>query len=133
MDSHSFIGPEGDGWVAYLGGERLGWHEYLSEAQSHYVNSLWARNTMSPYACVRAREMTQSFSHTRPDGTPWWTVLPADRRIGTLEIAVWGADSLKEAIDLWESSPSHAAIMRYSVSEYGLCKADGLFVVQGRL
>ena len=133
MDSRSYVARDSCGFVAVLANERLGCHEFQSEAEQHYVNSLWARNTMSPYACIRAREMMQSFSHTRPDGTPWWTVLPADRRIGTLEIAVWGVDSLKGAIDLWESSPDHAAIMRYPVSEYGLCRADGLFVVQGRL
>ena len=55
-------------------------------------------------ACARANEVCTHFSHTRPDGTPYYTVDP-DCVYG--EILGAGADSSDEIVDEWMNSETH--------------------------
>jgi uncharacterized protein YkwD len=56
-------------------------------------------------AYVRAKEQTVSFSHTRPDGTEWWTVDPEHMFGENLE---WiKSDDAERAVKLWMESPGH--------------------------
>ena len=57
-------------------------------------------------AAVRAQEITVSFSHTRPDGSDWWTVDP-DRMYG--ENLASGQQSAQEVFNSWWASPGHKA------------------------
>ena len=59
-------------------------------------------------AAVRARELTQSFSHTRPNGQDFSTVLPKSNR-GLGENAAAGQRTPKEVVASWMESPGHRA------------------------
>ena len=55
-------------------------------------------------AYVRAEECEQSFSHTRPDGSKWYTV---DQNICFGENLAYGYDTAEEVVDAWLDSPAH--------------------------
>ena len=57
-------------------------------------------------AAVRAQEIVASFSHTRPDGSEWWTVDP-DRMYG--ENLASGQSTAQEVFNSWMASPGHRA------------------------
>lgn len=58
-------------------------------------------------ACaVRAVEASQSFSHTRPDGTDWWTVNSNLMYGENLAKGYYTADA---AVAAWMNSPTHKA------------------------
>lgn len=60
-------------------------------------------------AAVRAKEQTVMFSHTRPDGRPWYSADP-DMMYG--ENLVWTTDgSPKGTMSLWMNSPKHKAVI----------------------
>jgi uncharacterized protein YkwD len=53
---------------------------------------------------VRANEITSKFSHTRPDGSDWYTV-NADLQYG--ENLAEGYSSADDVVNAWMASPSH--------------------------
>ena len=55
---------------------------------------------------VRAAECEKSFSHTRPDGTEWWTVDSSLMYGENLASGYYDADSVVSA---WMTSPGHKA------------------------
>ena len=55
-------------------------------------------------AAVRAAETVQLFSHTRPDGTPWYTVNP---QIMHGENLAYGNNSAESVVNAWMNSPAH--------------------------
>lgn len=59
-------------------------------------------------AKVRAKELTQLYSHTRPDGTPCFTVLGYHNAYKGENIAA-GYESPEAAMDGWMNSPGHRA------------------------
>ena len=61
-------------------------------------------------AAVRAGEIVQVFSHTRPNGTDWWTVNEA---IMHGENLAYGYNSAQEVVTAWMNSPTHAANILY--------------------
>ena len=63
-------------------------------------------NTLAADAAVRAQEIVSSFSHTRPDGSDWWTVDP-DRMYG--ENLASGQSTAQEVFNSWMASPGHRA------------------------
>ena len=55
---------------------------------------------------IRAKELTQSFSHTRPDGTDCFTAVKIPyRRIG--ENVAAGQPTPKDVVEAWMDSPGH--------------------------
>ena len=73
---------------------------------------------LSRAAAVRARELVESFSHTRPDGSDWSTVSTA---VSGENIAR-GHDSAERVMAAWMSSEGHRAnILRGSFSRIGVC------------
>lgn len=61
--------------------------------------------TLMQDACVRAAELPSRFSHTRPDGTKWWTVDP-DHMYG--ENLLWVRSAAPgTAMEKWMNSDSH--------------------------
>ena len=73
---------------------------------------------LSRAAAVRARELVESFSHTRPDGSDWSTVSTA---VSGENIAR-GHDSAERVMAAWMSSEGHRAnILRGSLSRIGVC------------
>lgn len=57
-------------------------------------------------AAVRAQEITTLFSHTRPDGTSWWTV---NSTIQYGENLAKLYQSSTSVVDAWMNSPTHRA------------------------
>lgn len=55
-------------------------------------------------SAVRAVEASQSFSHTRPDGTDWWTV---NSNLMYGENLAKGYDTADAAVQAWMDSPTH--------------------------
>ena len=57
-------------------------------------------------SAVRAVEASQSFSHTRPDGSDWWTV---NSNLMYGENLAKGYATAQEAVTAWMNSPTHKA------------------------
>ncbi|MDE7444618.1 MAG: CAP domain-containing protein [Lachnospiraceae bacterium] len=57
-------------------------------------------------SAVRAVEASQFFSHTRPDGSDWWTV---NSNLMYGENLAKGYASADEAVTAWMNSPTHKA------------------------
>ena len=64
------------------------------------------RNDLAGAASVRANEITVLFDHTRPDGSPFYTV---NSSIVYGENLATGYSSAREVFDAWMASPSHRA------------------------
>lgn len=62
-------------------------------------------------AMIRAREIQNSFSHTRPDGRSFSTALKEQgvSYIGSGENIAWGQNSPEEVMRGWMNSPGHRA------------------------
>lgn len=75
------------------------------------LGALTLDKSIEAAALVRAREIEISFSHTRPDGRSFSTVLN-DNGIsfsGAGENIAWGQKSPEEVVNAWMNSPSHRA------------------------
>ena len=64
---------------------------------------VWDNNLESTSA-VRAKECSQSFSHTRPNGSPWYTV---NSKIMGGENLAYGYYDANSAVNAWMDSPTH--------------------------
>lgn len=84
------------------------------------VNAERAKNGLSPLtldysiesaALVRAKEIQNSFSHTRPDGRNFSSALKEQgvSYIGSGENIAWGQHSPEEVMKGWMNSPGHRA------------------------
>lgn len=72
-------------------------------------------------ACIRAREITQKFSHTRPDGTSWSTVSGAAYG----ENIARGQRTADKVMAAWLTSQGHREnILRASYGSIGVCAID---------
>lgn len=63
-------------------------------------------NALADAAYVRAQEIVGTFSHTRPDGSDWWTV---NSSIMYGENLARGFSSAGAAVQAWMNSPTHKA------------------------
>lgn len=57
-------------------------------------------------ALVRSQEIVSKFSHTRPNGSDWYTV---DSNLMWGENLAKGYSSAQDVVDAWMASPTHAA------------------------
>ena len=77
-------------------------------------------------AAVRAQEITSVFSHTRPDGSNWWTV-NSTLQYGENLAKLYQSSS--SVVNAWMNSPTHRAnIMDSSFVTVGMAiyqTADG--------
>ena len=76
-------------------------------------------------ATIRAKEQAQSFSHTRPNGSEFWTV---DSSVCYGECLSRGYNE-NEVTDAWMNSPSHKAIIMdngYKTMGVGMHKENGV-------
>ena len=76
------------------------------------AQALLPANVLLEDARVRAYEITSTWSHTRPDGSAWWTVDPA-HMYGECLFYNKNASLVtpKEVVDAWIASPSHKAVI----------------------
>ena len=71
-------------------------------------------------AAIRAEEITQKFSHTRPDGRHCNTVIPNGRYTMGENIAA-GNNTAAKVVQQWMNSPGHRAnILRSEYTELGV-------------
>lgn len=81
---------------------------------------LTLREDLTQAAQIRAKESAVSFSHTRPDGSGFQTVLTQQqisyRRSG--ENIAWGQPTAQSVMNAWMNSPGHRANILNSSFEY---------------
>ena len=75
----------------------------------------WDQN-LETVSTVRAKECSESFSHTRPGGSQWYTV---NSKIQGGENLAFGFDTAEEAVDAWMNSPTHRDNILYD--EFSKC------------
>lgn len=93
------------------------------ERKAQGLSELVLDETLCKAASVRAKESATSFSHTRPDGTPFSTVLKeynvSYRRSG--ENIAYGQKSPAEVMKAWMNSSGHRAnILGSSFTNIGI-------------
>ncbi len=70
------------------------------------LSALTWNNGLEKDAQVRAQECEQSFSHTRPNGTDWWTV---DSNLMYGENLAYNYNDAASVVAAWMASPTHKA------------------------
>lgn len=95
--------------------------EVNAERAKYGLSALKTDAELTRAACVRANEIVQSFSHTRPNGESWSTVSSATRG----ENIAKGHSSVARVMAAWMSSEGHRAnILRESFGSIGVCVID---------
>lgn len=96
-----------------------------AERAKYGLSSLTVSDELTRAACVRASEIVQQFSHTRPDGSSCFTVSSAAYG----ENIAKGQNSADRVMAAWMSSEGHRAnILRESYGSIGVCalKVNGV-------
>ena len=84
------------------------------------VAPLRLANDLQEAAAIRAREIIEIFSHTRPDGSDCFTVMRNRGRTWGENIAA-GYPSASETVNQWMNSPGHRAnILNPNFRELGV-------------
>lgn len=73
----------------------------------------WDKN-LETVASVRAKECSQKFSHTRPNGSQWYTV---NSKIQGGENLAFGFNNASDCVDAWMDSPTHRDNILYDEFE----------------
>ena len=92
---------------------------------SYGLNTLKEDASLDSAASVRASEITDKFSHTRPDGSDWYTV-NEDVMYG--ENLAEGYKTADDVVDAWMASPDHKAnILKadYTTMSVSMTSKDG--------
>ena len=92
--------------------------------------ALKADFALSDAAAIRAEEAVRQFSHTRPDGTPYHTVLTGIKYRQAGENLQAGAATPEEAIHQWMNSPTHRENILYP--EYNALGIGYIYVPDSR-
>ena len=74
------------------------------EREAQGVPKLEWDDDLASCALERAEEASLKWSHTRPDGTEWWTI---DKDIAYGENLARGYEIPKDCVDAWMESPAH--------------------------
>lgn len=77
-----------------------------TKRQEAGLSALTWNTGLEKAAAVRAVEASQSFSHTRPDGSEWWTV---DSNLMYAENLATGYTTGDSVVTAWMNSPTHKA------------------------
>ena len=81
------------------------------------INEVREEEDLEPYefdrvlgeaAYIRAEECEQKFSHTRPDGSDWYTV---NKNVCFGENLAYGYDTAEDVVDAWLDSPTHRELV----------------------
>ena len=73
----------------------------------------WDKN-LETVADVRAKECSEKFSHTRPNGSQWYTV---NSKIQGGENLAFGFDNAEDCVEAWMDSPTHRDNILYDEFE----------------
>ena len=91
------------------------------------LNDLDWNVNLETVANVRAKECSESFSHTRPDGSEWCTV---NSKIQGGENLAFGYDNAEECVDAWMASKTHRDNILYPDFEsaaISIYEEDGIY------
>ena len=80
--------------------------DYTPEKVAAGLAELKWSNSLEMAAMIRATEIKQSFSHTRPNGTAWYTVNQNDCYGENL---ARGFNTAEDTVTGWKNSPTHNA------------------------
>ena len=89
------------------------------------LNALTQTNELSAAATIRAKEQEQLFSHTRPNGSDWWTV---DSTCCYGECLSKGYNE-NEVTMAWMNSPTHKSVIMdsgYKTAGIGYYVSNGI-------
>ena len=104
---------------------------YVNSARTEAgLNTLSLDKELARAASIRAKECEASFSHTRPDGTAFYTVSKATN--GENLSVAYSYNTLEEVFDAWMASPTHKANILYSTSTktgFGIFKSGDMYYV----
>lgn len=90
-----------------------------AERARHHVRPLRIADDLNRYADIRAREIVNKFSHTRPNGENGVYIMPRGRYRG--ENLAAGAASPSAVVHQWMNSPGHRAnILSADFEELGV-------------
>lgn len=90
---------------AGLRAEALDAGELVNEIRDEEgLNELEWDVNLESVASVRAKECSEKFSHTRPNGSQWYTV---NSKIQGGENLAYGFDNAEDVVDAWMDSPTH--------------------------
>ena len=76
--------------------------------KEHNLDILVVNEDLNAAAAIRAMEQVERFDHTRPDGTPWWTVSPLCK--GEC-LARGNKNNINKVVKTWQLSPQHNALL----------------------
>jgi uncharacterized protein YkwD len=99
--------------------------ETNSDRAKNGLGELTVDAELTKAACIRAKEIVEQFSHTRPDGSSCFTV--SDKVKG--ENIAMGQQTAAKVMAAWMSSSGHRAnILRSSYKTIGVCayKVNGI-------
>lgn len=82
-------------------------------AQAGLNELKWDKN-LETVANVRAKECSEKFSHTRPNGSQWYTV---NSKIQGGENLAFGFDNAEDCVGAWMDSPTHRDNILYDEFE----------------
>ena len=84
------------------------------------LNPLIWNDSLEMSAMVRATEIINTFEHTRPDGSSWYTTINTTYRTAGENIAA-GQRTSQQVVDEWMASPGHRAnILNPNYTEIGV-------------
>ena len=91
------------------------------ERAKHGLKPLRLENDLNQYAQIRAKECIKKFSHTRPNGTGFETVIKVKNYATVGENLQAGATSPEQVVYEWMHSPGHRAnILSSDYEELGV-------------
>lgn len=97
------------------------------------LNELTWDNNLESVANVRANEISQSFSHTRPNGKQWYTV---NSKIQGGENLAYGFDNAEDVVEAWMNSPTHRDNILYDEFDkvaISIYEEDGTYYIAQEL
>ena len=111
FDEEAIALADSSGDTASLRSEALRAYNMVNEERDRagLGTLVWDSNLEST-SDVRARECEQSFSHTRPDGSPWYTV---NSEIMAGENLAYGYETAGDVLRGWMDSPTHRENILY--------------------
>lgn len=85
------------------------------------LNALTSNAQLTQAANIRAQEISQYFDHTRPNGSPYYTVLSNIRNTASGENIAYGQSNAQSVMSDWMNSSGHRAnILSETYTQIGI-------------
>lgn len=111
LDDEAIALADTSGDTTSLRSEALRAYNLVNEQRAAAgLSALTWDSSLETTSSVRAQECSQSFSHTRPNGRPWYTVNSA---VMGGENLAYGFNDANSALNAWMNSPTHRENVLY--------------------